>query len=200
MPPALPNHVVNGLRMASEATTPCLVLKYRKIGKRGFSRAFRSEKRKHRTSLPQSTDVLHQKYGCLCPRSPMFLNQKHGIFQTFCRIFLVFCRIFRRILLISAHINITKLTTQDGRTSKIRSKSALEVTRCLVKIFEGPQTFLQGSERLETGDSGRSVQYFPPRPAEPPLPSACGGAYAVTGILSGTATLVLAAGSVEVVA
>ncbi len=193
MPPALPNHFVNGLRMASEATTPCLVLKYRKIGKRGFSRAFRSEKRKHRTSLPQSTDVSLQKYGCLCPRSPMFLNQKHGIFQTF-------CRIFRRILLISAHINITKLTTQDGRTSKKQPKSALEATRCLVKIFEGPQALWQGSERLETGDSGWSVQYFPPRPAEPPLPSACGGAYAVTGILSGTATLVLAAGSVEVVA
>ena len=83
---------------------------------------------------------------------------------------------------------------------KMQPKSALEATRCLVKIFEGPQTFLQGSERLETGDSGRIVQYFPPRPAEPPLPSACGGAYAVTGILSGTATLVLAAGSVEVVA
>ena len=79
--------VVNGLRMASEATTPCLVLKYRKIGKRGFSRAFRPEKRKHRTSLPQSTDVSHQKYGCLCPRSPMFLNQEHGFFQTFHRIF-----------------------------------------------------------------------------------------------------------------
>ena len=83
----LPNAVVNGLRMASEATTPCLVLKYCKIGKRGFSRAFRPEKRKHRTSLPQTTDVSLQKYGCLCPRSPMFLNQKHGIFQTFCRIF-----------------------------------------------------------------------------------------------------------------
>ena len=66
--------VVNGLRMASEATTPYLALKYRKIGKRGFPRIFRPENRKHRTSLPQSTEVLHQKYGCFCPRSPMLLN------------------------------------------------------------------------------------------------------------------------------
>ena len=54
--PATP--VVNGLRRASEVTTPCLVPKYRKIGKRGFLCHFRAEKRKHRTSLPQSTDVL----------------------------------------------------------------------------------------------------------------------------------------------
>ena len=55
---ALQDCVVNGLRMASEATTPYLALKYRKIGKRGFPRIFRPENRKHRTSLPQSTDVL----------------------------------------------------------------------------------------------------------------------------------------------
>ena len=28
---------------------------------------------KHRTSVGKSTDVLHQKYGCLHQRSPMFL-------------------------------------------------------------------------------------------------------------------------------
>ena len=84
--------VVNGLRMASEATTPYLALKYRKIGKRGFPRIFRPENRKHRTSLPQSTEVLHQKYGCFCPRSPMFLNQNTAFYGTFCRVFLVFCR------------------------------------------------------------------------------------------------------------
>ena len=134
------------------------------------------------------------------PKKSDVFEPKTRHFPNFLPHFLVFFRIFRRILLISAHINITKLTTQDGRTSKKQPKSALEATRCLVKIFEGPQALWQGSERLETGDSGWSVQYFPPRPAEPPLPSACGGAYPVTGILSGTATLVLAAGSVEVVA
>ena len=89
---ALQDCVVNGLRMASEATTPYLALKYRKIGKRGFPRIFRPENRKHRTSLPQSTEVLHQKDGCFCPRSPMFLNQNTAFYGTFCRVFLVFCR------------------------------------------------------------------------------------------------------------
>ena len=32
----------------------------------------RSEEKKHRTSLSKSSDVLHQKYGCLPQRSPMF--------------------------------------------------------------------------------------------------------------------------------
>ena len=84
---ALQDCVVNGLRMASEATTPYLALKYRKIGKRGFPRIFRPENRKHRTSLPQSTEVLHRKYGGLCPRSPMFLALKHGIFLNLSRNF-----------------------------------------------------------------------------------------------------------------
>ena len=33
---------------------------------------------KHRTSLGKSTDVLHQKYGCLPQRSPMFLFSGKG--------------------------------------------------------------------------------------------------------------------------
>ena len=89
---SLPNPVVNALRRASEATTPCFGPKYRKIGDRGILRHFRPENRKHRTSLPQSTEVLHQKYGCFCPRSPMFLNQNTAFYGTFCRVFLVFCR------------------------------------------------------------------------------------------------------------
>ena len=45
-----------------------------------FSKTFFGEERyngpgvaKHRTSLGESTDVLHRKYGCLHQRSPMFL-------------------------------------------------------------------------------------------------------------------------------
>ena len=45
-----------------------------------FSKTFFKEERyngpgvaKHRTSVGKSTDVLHQKYGCLPQRSPMFL-------------------------------------------------------------------------------------------------------------------------------
>ena len=82
--------VVNGLRMASEATTPYLALKYRKIGKRGFPRIFRPENRKHRTSLPQSTEVLMGKYGCLCQNSPMFFGPK----QVVLHVFLLFYEIF----------------------------------------------------------------------------------------------------------
>ena len=37
-----------------------------------------SEEAKHRTSLSKSTDVLHQKYGCLPQRSPMFLFSGKG--------------------------------------------------------------------------------------------------------------------------
>ena len=44
-----------------------------------FAYVFRPEKRKHRTSLRQSADVLPAKYGGLCPRYPMFLGLKHGI-------------------------------------------------------------------------------------------------------------------------
>ena len=33
---------------------------------------------KHRTSVGKSTDVLHQKYGCLHQRSPMFLFSDKG--------------------------------------------------------------------------------------------------------------------------
>ena len=160
MPPALPNHFVNGLRMASEATTPCLVLKYCKIGKRGFSRAFRPEKRKHRTSLPQTTDVSLQKYGCLCPRSPMFLALKHGIFLNFSPLFLVFCREIRGILPISIHTDSTKLATLDSKTAKNCPKSALKGTRCLVKIFEGSQAHQQVSGRPFTSSFRGSVQFF----------------------------------------
>ena len=45
-----------------------------------FSKTFFGEERyngpgvaKHRTSLGESTDVMHRKYGCLHQRSPMFL-------------------------------------------------------------------------------------------------------------------------------
>ena len=42
----------------------------------GIFSDFRVGIQKHRTSLRESSDVLHQKYGGLCPRSPMFLQKK----------------------------------------------------------------------------------------------------------------------------
>ena len=44
-----------------------------------FSDNFRPEKRKHRTSQGQTSEVLPRKYGGLWPRSPMFLTH----FRTF---------------------------------------------------------------------------------------------------------------------
>ena len=117
---ALQDCVVNGLRMASEATTPYLALKYRKIGKRGFPRIFRPENRKHRTSLPQSTEVLHQKYGGLCPRSPMFSSRYSAFFMFFSAFFFIFCRNIRSVLLMLIFIYIVKLIALDGKTHKIR--------------------------------------------------------------------------------
>ena len=157
---SLPNPVVNALRRASEATTPCFGPKYRKIGDRGILRHFRPENRKHRTSLPQSTEVLHQKYGGLCPRSPMFLALKHGIFLNFSPLFLVFCREIRGILPISIHTDSTKLATLDSKTAKNCPKSALKGTRCLVKIFEGSQAHQQVSGRPFTSSFRGSVQFF----------------------------------------
>ena len=75
---SLHNPIVNALRMASEATTTCLGSKYRKIGKEGnigdFYGIFRPENRKHRTSLPQSTEVCAQEVRCFCPKTRHFLN------------------------------------------------------------------------------------------------------------------------------
>ena len=71
---SLPDHVVNGPRRATEATTPCLGLKYRKIGKKGFTRSFRPENGKHRTSLPQSTEVYAKEVRCFCPQTRHFPN------------------------------------------------------------------------------------------------------------------------------
>ena len=171
---SLHNPIVNALRMASEATTTCLGSKYRKIGKEGnigaFYGIFRPENRKHRTFLPQSTEVLHQKYGGLCPRSPMFLALKHGIFLNFSPLFLVFCREIRGILPISIHTDSTKLATLDSKTAKNCPKSALKGTRCLVKIFEGSQAHQQVSGRPFTSSFRGSVQFFPPFFRFPKIP------------------------------
>lgn len=52
---------------------------------------FRSEKQKHRTSMGKSSDVLHRKYGGLCPRSPMFLQKKSAFPVCFAAFLDLFC-------------------------------------------------------------------------------------------------------------
>ena len=125
-----------------------------------FLPVFRPEKWKHRTSLPQSTEVLPRKYGGLCPRSPMFSSRYSAFFMFFSAFFLFFCRNIRSVLLMLTFIYIVKLIALDGKTQKIRPKSALEGTRCLVKIFEGSRAFLQVIERVEMGNFRESVQFF----------------------------------------
>ena len=87
---SLPNPVVNALRRATEATTPCFGPKYRKIGDRGIFAAFPAGKQETSDFFAKSTEVLHRKYGGLCPRSPMFLALKHGIFFEFFAAFFSF--------------------------------------------------------------------------------------------------------------
>ena len=157
---SLPNPVVNALRRATEATTPCFGPKYRKIGDRGIFAAFPAGKQETSDFFAKSTEVLHRKYGGLCPRSPMFLALKHGIFLNFSPLFLVFCREIRGILPISIHTDSTKLATLDSKTAKNCPKSALKGTRCLVKIFEGSQAHQQVSGRPFTSSFRGSVQFF----------------------------------------
>ena len=167
---SLPNPVVNALRRATEATTPCFGPKYRKIGDRGIFAAFPAGKQETSDFFAKSTEVLHRKYGGLCPRSPMFLALKHGIFLNFSPLFLVFCREIRGILPISIHTDSTKLATLDSKTAKNCPKSALKGTRCLVKIFEGSQAHQQVSGRPFTSSFRGSVQFFPPFFRFPKIP------------------------------
>ena len=50
-----------------------------------FSGNFRPEKRKHRTSQGQTSEVLPRKYGGLWPRSPMFLTHFRPFSASFSR-------------------------------------------------------------------------------------------------------------------
>ena len=131
-----------------------------KSGKRGILRHFRPEKVKHRTFWAQSSDVCDGKYGVLCPRSPMFLSPKKPFCTHFQLVFEGFRRKIRWYQLISVHTNPLKMIIKDGKITKNDPKFALEGTRCLVKIFEGFRPFWRASRRVETGDLGRSVQYF----------------------------------------
>ena len=70
----LPKAVVNGLRMASEATTPCFAPKYRKIGNRGIFATFPAGK-------PETSDFFATKYGGFASKVRMFLSKKSDVFE-----------------------------------------------------------------------------------------------------------------------
>ena len=65
--------VVNGLRMASEATTPCFAPKYRKIGNRGIFATFPAGK-------PETSDFFATKYGGFAWKVRRFVPKKSDVF------------------------------------------------------------------------------------------------------------------------
>ena len=71
--PSLPPPVVNGLRMASEATTPCFAPKYRKIGNRGIFATFPAGK-------PETSDFFATKYGGFAWKVRRFVPKKSDVF------------------------------------------------------------------------------------------------------------------------
>ena len=162
-----PSRVVNGTRMASEATTPCLVLKYCKNEALDFYAQFRLFSAGFPPGKVETSDFSTTKYGGFAQKVRRFVPKKSDvfvpvlcIFHVFLGVFFIFCRNIRSVLLMLAFIHIVKLIVIDGKTQKIRPKSALEGTRCLVKIFEGSRAFLQVIERVEMGNFRESVQFF----------------------------------------
>ena len=89
-----PSRVVNGPRMASEATTPCLVLKYRKNEALDFYAQFRLFSAGFPPGKVETSDFSITKYGGLCPRSPMFSSRYSAFFMFFSAFFLFFAAIF----------------------------------------------------------------------------------------------------------
>lgn len=82
-----PSRVVNGPRMASEATTPCLVLKYRKNEALDFYAQFRLFSAGFPPGKVETSDFFGQKHGGFTSKVRMFvakksdvLRRKHGHF------------------------------------------------------------------------------------------------------------------------
>ena len=69
---------------------PLSVRNIAKSGTTAFHGVFRPENDKHRTSLGESSEVLPQKYGGLCQRSPMFFNKNAAFLLFFADFFRVF--------------------------------------------------------------------------------------------------------------
>ena len=94
-----PSRVVNGPRMASEATTPCLVLKYRKNEALDFYAQFRLFSAGFPPGKVETSDFFGQKHGGFTSKVRMFvakksdvLRRKHGHFSIFLPSFLHFLR------------------------------------------------------------------------------------------------------------
>ena len=84
---SLPNPVVNALRRASEATTPCFGPKYRKIGDRGIFAAFPAGKQ-------ETSDFFATKYGGFASKVRRFVPKKSDVFGPKTRHFFEFFAAF----------------------------------------------------------------------------------------------------------
>ena len=122
-----PSRVVNGPRMASEATTPCLVLKYRKNEALDFYAQFRLFSAGFPPGKVETSDFSTTKYGGFAQKVRRFVPKKSDvfvpvlcIFHVFLGVFFIFCRNIRSVLLMLTFIYIVKLIALDGKTHKIR--------------------------------------------------------------------------------
>ena len=122
-----PSRVVNGPRMASEATTPCLVLKYRKNEALDFYAQFRLFSAGFPPGKVETSDFSITKYGGFAQKVRRFVPKKSDvfvpvlcIFHVFLGVFFIFCRNIRSVLLMLIFIYIVKLIALDGKTQKIR--------------------------------------------------------------------------------
>ena len=128
-----PSRVVNGPRMASEATTPCLVLKYRKNEALDFYAQFRLFSAGFPPGKVETSDFSTTKYGGFAQKVRRFVPKKSDIFVPVLCIFHVFLGIFFIFLpqysKCSADVNfyihcqIDSLRWQNAENSaKIRSR------------------------------------------------------------------------------
>ena len=75
-----PSRVVNGPRMASEATTPCLVLKYRKNEALDFYAQFRLFSAGFPPGKVETSDFSTTKYGGFAQKVRRFVPKKSDVF------------------------------------------------------------------------------------------------------------------------
>ena len=86
---------VIGPRRPSEATTPIVGPKYRKIGPIGFEAPFCVFSRRFRAGNAETSDFFGAKFRCFASKVRMFTSKKSGVFLSKNGRFLSFLRHFR---------------------------------------------------------------------------------------------------------
>ena len=86
---------VIGPRRPSEATTPIVGPKYRKIGPIGFEAPFCVFSRRFRAGNAETSDFFGAKFRCFASKVRMFTSKKSGVVLSKKGRFLSFLRLFR---------------------------------------------------------------------------------------------------------